>query len=562
MVKMSGGEALAKALVREGVEVIFGIPGVQLYGAVAAIRDEPGLRMVTTRHEQAATYMADGYARASEKPGVAFVVPGVGLYNAAAGLATAYSRSSPVLCIAGQVPRHQLGKNLGAVHEISNQMEIVRPVTKWQRQVLRPRDIPGAVSEAFRQMRTGRPRPVLLEIPPDTLVEREEVESRDPFRVPRIVPGPEHLREAASVIARSHLPLIYAGGGVARSGAEEALVKLAETTNIPVVTSTGGKGAIADSHPLSYGSCFSPRGDRQEMNQLYEVMQSADVVIGIGSRFSLGNPAGESAILVNINIDDFELTRVQANTIPLHGDARATIEALLPYLTEAGAGDRESPADAVTAARRLIAYYDIQLHEPQFPILEAMRRAIPQDAFTVWGITQLGFYARTHWQVNHPRTYIDSGYSFNLGYSFPTALGVKVAQPERPVVCMVGDGGFMFNSSELSTAVKYGINVTTIVFRNDSYGNVARDLEEVFGGTYETDLHNPDFVKYAELFGAVGMRASTPLDLETLIPLALERQVPVIIEVPFANMPIPPAPQIAPLYRLPWTMPQEGLIES
>ena len=562
MVKMSGGEALAKALVREGVEVMFGIPGVQLYGAVAAIRDESGLRMVTTRHEQAATYMADGYARASGKPGVAFVVPGVGLYNAAAGLATAYSRSSPVLCIAGQVPRHQLGKNLGAVHEISNQMEIVRPVTKWQRQVLRPRDIPGAVAEAFRQMRTGRPRPVLLEIPPDTLVEREEVELRDPFRVPRIVPGPEYLQEAARVIARSHLPLIYAGGGVARSGGEEALAKLAEATNIPVVTSTGGKGTIADSHPLSYGSCFSPRGDRQEMNQLYEVMQSADVVIGIGSRFSLGNPAGESATLVNINIDDFELTRVQANTIPLHGDARATLEAMLPYLMEAGAGDRESPADAVTAARRLIAYYDIQLHEPQFPILEAMRRAIPQDAFTVWGITQLGFYARTHWQVNRPRTYIDSGYSFNLGYSFPTALGVKVAQPERPVVCMVGDGGFMFNSSELSTAVKYGINVTTIVFRNDSYGNVARDLEEVFGGTYETDLHNPDFVKYAELFGAVGMRANTPVDLETLIPLALERQAPVIIEVPFADMPIPPAPQIAPLYRLPWTMPQEGLIES
>ena len=562
MVKMSGGEALAKALVREGVEVIFGIPGVQLYGAVAAIRDESGLRMVTTRHEQAATYMADGYARASGKPGVAFVVPGVGLYNAAAGLATAYSRSSPVLCIAGQVPRHQLGKNLGAVHEIANQMEIVRPVTKWQRQVLRPRDIPGAVAEAFRQMRTGRPRPVLLEIPPDTLVEREEVELRDPFRVPRIVPGPEHLREAARIIAQSHLPLIYAGGGVARSGAEEALAKLAETTNIPVVTSTGGKGAIADSHPLSYGSCFSPRGDRQEMNQLYEVIQSADVVIGIGTRFSLGNPAGESATLVNINIDDFELTRVQANTIPLHGDARATIEAMLPYLTEAGEGERESPADAVTAARRLIAYYDIQLHEPQFPVMEAMRRAIPQDAFVVWGITQLGFYARTHWQVNRPRTYIDSGYSFNLGYSFPTALGVKVAQPERPVVCMVGDGGFMFNSSELSTAVKYGINVTTIVFRNDSYGNVARDLEEVFGGTYETDLHNPDFVKYAELFGAVGMRAGTPLDLETLIPQALQCQAPVIIEVPFADMPMPPAPQIAPLYRLPWTMPQEGLIDS
>ena len=562
MVKMSGGEALAKSLVKEGVEVVFGIPGIQIYGIVAAIRDEPGLGMVTTRHEQAASYMADGYSRASGKPGVALVVPGVGLYNAASGLATAYARSSPVLCVAGQIPRHQMGKNLGAVHEISNQPEVVRPVTKWQRQALRPREVPVCVAEAFRQMRTGRPRPVLIEIPPDASVEREEVQLREPFRVPRIVPSPEHLREAARVIAQSRLPLIYAGGGVARSDAEKALVKLAEATNIPVVTSTGGKGTIPDKHPLSYGSCFSPRGERQELNQLYEVMQSADVVIGIGTRFSMGNPAGEASTLVNINIDDGELTRVQANTIPLHGDARATLEAIIPYLIEAGAGDRPSPVEAVVAARRLIAYYDIQLHEPQYPVLQAIRNGIPEDAFTVWGITQFGFYARTHWQVNQPKTYIDSGYSFNLGYSFPTALGVKMAQPDRPVVCIVGDGGFMFNSSELSTAVKYGINVTTVVFRNDSYGNIARDLNEVFSGTYETDLHNPDFVKFAESFGAVGMRASDPMDLETLIPLALQRQAPVVIDVPFGDMPIPTAPQIAPLYHLPWTMPQEGLIES
>ena len=562
MAKMSGGEALVKSLVREGVEVVFGIPGIQIYGIVAALRDEPAVRMVTTRHEQAATYMADGYARASGKVGVALVVPGVGLYNAAAGLATAYARSSPVLCIAGQIPRHQMGRNLGAVHEISNQLDVVRPVTKWRRQVLRPRDVPDAVAEAFRRMRSGRPRPVAIEIPPDASVEQEDVQLRDPYRVPRIVPSPDHLREAARVIAGSRLPLIYAGGGVASSDAEEALVRLAEATHIPVITSTGGKGTIPDDHPLSYGSCFSPQAERQEMNQLYDVMQAADVVIGIGARFSLGNPAGEKSTLVNINIDDDELTRVQANTIPLHGDARATVEALLPYLAEAGAGNRPSPAEAVTIARRLIAYYDIQLHEPQYAILQALRSAVPEDAFALWGITQLGFYARTHWQVNRPKTYIDSGYSFNLGYSFPTALGVKVAQPDRPVVCLVGDGGFMFNASELSTAVKYGINVTTVVFRNDSYGNVARDLDEVFGGTYETDLHNPDFVKLAELFGAVGMRAKDPMELETLIPLALEKRAPVIIEVPFGDMPIPAAPQIAPLYRLAWTRPQDGLIES
>ena len=372
---------------------------------------------------------------------------------------------------------------------------VVRPVTKWQRQALRPREIPDAVFEAFRQMRTGRPRPVLIEIPPEAGVEREEIQLRNPAPISRIVPSPDQLREAARIISQSRLPIIYAGGGVARSDAEPALVELAEATNIPVVTSSGGKGTIPDSHPLSYGSCFSPRGERQEMNQLYEVMQSADVVIGIGARFSLGNPAGESSVLININIDDFELTRVQSNTIPLHGDARATIEALLPYLIEAGAGERSSPAEAVTAARRLIAYYDIRLQEPQYPVLEMINGTIPEDAFIAWDATQFGFYARTHYQVNHPKTFMDSGYSYNLGWAFPAALGAKVAEPDRPVFCMVGDGGFMFNSSELSTAVKYGINVITIVWRNDSYGNVARDLDEFFAGTYETDLHNPDLVQ-------------------------------------------------------------------
>ena len=229
---------------------------------------------------------------------------------------------------------------------------------------------------------------------------------------------------------------------------------------------------------------------------------------------------------------------------------------------EAGAGERPSPAEAVSAARNLLAYYDIGLKEPQYPVLEAIRSNIPDDAFIVWDVMQFGYYARTHWPVNHPKTYIDSGYSFNLGYAFPTALGVKVAKPDRPVLCMTGDGGFMFNASELSTALKYGINAVTVVFRNDSYGNVARDLDDAFGGAYGTDLHNPDFVKFAESFGAVGMRASDQMELERLIPLALEQKAPVIIDVPFGEMPIPRAPQIAFVYNLPWTQPQEGLIPS
>ncbi len=325
MAKMSGGEALVASLVREGVEFVFGIPGIYMSGIIAALRDEPSIRMITTRHEAGATHMADGYARASGKPGVALVVPGAGLYNAASGIATAYARSSPVLVIVGQIPRGLIGKNLGIYHEISDQPSVVRPVTKWQRQALRPREIPEAVCEAFRQMRTGRPRPVLLEVPPEAGVEREEVTLRNPARFSRNVPSREHLQEAAQVIAQSRLPLIFAGGGVALSGAEQALLALVEATNIPVITSAGGKGAIPDRHPLSYGACLSPAGERPEMNQLFDVMQSADVVIGIGTRFSLGNPAGEASTLVNINIDDSEITRVQSNTLPLHGDARATI---------------------------------------------------------------------------------------------------------------------------------------------------------------------------------------------------------------------------------------------
>ena len=560
--KMSGGEALAKSLVREGVGVVFGIPGIQLYGLVVGLRDEPGLGMLTTRHEQAATYMADGYARAAGRPGVAMVVPGPGLYNAAAGLATAYSRSSPVLLIAGQVPREAIGKNLGAVHEISNQGDVVRPVTKWQRMVRRPREVPAAVKEAFRKMRTGRPRPVLIEIPPEVAVEREEVELLEPAPVSPIVPSPSLLRQAAGAIAESRRPVIYAGGGVARANAESALVRFSEATNIPVITSNGGKGAMSDRHPLCYGSCFSPRGERQEMNQLFEVMKAADVVIGIGARFSLGNPAGNASTLININVDDDELTRVQTNTIPLHGDAKATLEALLPILLEVSESGRPSPAEAVAVARRLIRYDNIRLMEPQYLFMETIQKSVPENSFIAWDITQLGYYARTHYEVIHPKTYIDSGYSFNLGYAFPTALGAKIAKPRRPVLCMTGDGGFMFNASELSTAVNYGINVVTVVFRNDSYGNVAQDLNRVFGGTYQTTLRNPDFVQFARSFGAVGIRANNPLELETLIPEALEQKAPVVIDVPMADIPMPRAPQIAPFYSLPWTMPQEGLISS
>ena len=560
MPTLSGGEALVKSLVREGVEVVFGIPGIHMSGIIAAIRDEPGIRLISTRHEAAAVHMADGYARATGNPGVVLVVPGAGVYNAAAALATPFARSVPVLVIAGQIPRGQIGKKLGAVHEIWDQDSIVAPITKWRQTVLTPRDVPGAVTEAFRQMRSGRPRPVYIDIPPEVGVERDEVPLRRPAPVAQVVPGSDQLRRAAELVAQSHTPLIYAGGGVGRAKAEAELQQLVELTNIPVITSAGGKGCLSDEHPLCYGSCMSPRAERHEMNELHDVMQAADLMIGIGARFSLGNPAGEAATLININIDDSELTRIQANTVPLHGDARETLAAWMPHLARAGAGDRPSPAAAVAAARRLIAYYDIRFKEPQYPILEAMNRAIPPEALVCWDVTQFGYYARTHYRVTVPGTYIDSGYSFNLGFALPTAMGAKVAEPDRPVVAICGDGGFLFNACELATAVQYGTNVVAVVFRNDAYGNVANDLDELFDGTYATDLLNPDLVRFAESFGAAGMRANDPMELESMIPQALALNAPAVIDVPVSETPLTRAHFMTTLPNLPWTHPQEGLI--
>ena len=409
-------------------------------------------------------------------------------------------------------------------------------------------------------MRTGRPRPVLINFPPEVGVERDDVQLRNPAPIAHIAPSPDQLRDAAALVAKSSFPLIFAGGGVIRSGAEAALREMVERTNIPVITSPGGKGSLPDDHPLCYGSCISLSAERQEINELHDVMQSSDLVIGVGTRFSLGNPAGESSTLININIDDSELTRVQANAISLHGDARATLKAWTPHLVEAVAGDRPSPADAVTAARQLIAYHDIRFKEPQYPILEAVNQAIPSHAHVAWGVSQFGYYARTHSKVNHPNTYIDSGYSFNLGYSFPTALGAKVAAPHQPAFAICGDGGFLFNATELATAVRYQINVVTIVFRNDSYDNVASELAELFDGTYETDLVNPDLVKFAESFGAIGMRAKDPMDLVSLIPRAIELAAPMVIDVPVWDMHLTRAHFMETLSKLAWTHPQVGLI--
>jgi acetolactate synthase-1/2/3 large subunit len=523
---MTGGEALTKQLVIEGVRVIFGLPGVQLYGAMAALREEPAIRFVSTRHEQATGYMADGYARAGGGFGTALVVPGPGLLNAAAGLSTAYSASSPVLMISGQVPKAYLGRDVGVLHEVNDQLDAIAPVTKWRKRVLEVADIPAAVHEAVGQLLSGRPRPVEIEIPPDTLEEEGEATLVTAAHPARPAAADADIDAAARLLLAASRPVVYAGGGVNLSGAHEALAAVAEHLQAGVVQSAEGKGAVSDHSDLSLGAALWPK------NPLRHYLDGADLVLVVGSRAAIAGFQPEQQV-IQIDVDGAEVGRNHKKTFGLVGDARATLERLLERL-RADAGARPSRKAEREALRAEIAA--LMTQEPNASILRSLRAGMPDEAILVAGMTQIGYYSRPFWPVYQPRTYLTSSYSGNLGYASPTALGAKVARPERPVVSVSGDGGFMYNVQELATAVQYGIDVVAVVFNDNAYGNVARDLDETWGGSYAAALHNPDFMKLAEAFGVAGLRASEPSEVGRLVGRAIEMDQPVLIEVPVGRM--------------------------
>ena len=529
MARMTGGEALIQSLYREGVRVVFGLPGVQLYGVLAALRDEPRIRFIVTRHEQATSFMADGYARASGEIGTALVVPGPGLLNAASGLSTAYSASSPVLMISGQIPKASIGKDIGLLHEVNDQMEAIRPVTKWRTRVLEVADVPAAVRDAMIQLRTGRPRPVEIEMSPETMEDEGEVELYEPTPITRPAAPAAEIDKAAEMLLGCRKAVIYAGSGVHLSGAHEALAAVAEYLQAGVIESAEGKGAISDHSDLALGAAF------WRESPLRAYVHSADVVLAVGSRLALVTFQPGQRI-IQIDVDDQEIGRNHPNTFGLVGDARATLLALLERL-RAAAPPRPSLKAEREALRAEIAVAAVQ--EPQASILKALRAGTPEDAIFVAGMTQIGYYSRPLWPVYHPRTYLSSSYSGNLGYAFPVALGAKVARPDRPVVSVSGDGGFLYNAQELATAVRHGINVVAVVFNDNAYGNVGRDLDEAWGGEFGARLHNPDFMKFADAFGVTGLRARDPLEVGSLVKKAVDMDRPVLIEVPVGRMPRP-----------------------
>lgn len=540
MQRMTGGKAVVESLKREGVEFVFGVPGVQIMHIFDAFYGESEIRLLTVRHEQSTIYMADGYARVKGKPGVGLVVPGPGVQNASAALGTAYACSSPVLLIAGQVESYNLGQDKGALHEINDQMDVIRPVTKWCQRVMSVTDIPGAIHEGMHQMSTGRPRPTEIEIPWDVLGNTAEVTTVAAGVFPRAVPHREEVSRAAHLLLSAKRPFIWAGGGAILSDASAELVELAEVLGAPVATTAEGKGVISEDHPLSLGAAYYGFGAARW------AAPKADVVLAVGTRLTwLMRPGTELKApqkLIHLDADPGVIGKNFPAEVAMVADAKAALKALVEEIRRKKASKdvREPWPQAELMEFREKHRRWLEDKAPlQRDIIMTLRQELPDDAILVAGVTNIGYWCNLAYPVRSPRTFLTSSYFATLGYGFPTALGAKVAAPDRPVVCVVGDGGFMYACAELATAVRYGINLITLVFTDNAFGSTKSDQQINFQGrVLGTDLNNPDFAKLAELFGAKGMKAD-PEHLSGALREALEARQPVVIEIPIPTL-IPP----------------------
>jgi len=530
MTRMTGGAAIVKSLRAYDVDHVFCIPGVQLDYLFNALYDEGNaIRTIHTRHEQGAAYMAFGYATSTGKVGTYAVVPGPGFLNASAALSTAYACNAPVLCLTGQVPSELIGRNTGAHHEINDQLGVMRGLTKYAARVEHPADAPAIVEQAFAALRSGRVRPAGIEVAPDVLSAESEVALREAAAPPApAAPDPALIEKAAELLGKAKRPMIIVGAGACDT--TESLLAVAETLQAPVSTSRNAKGAVPADHPLAVSESAGHR-----------LWADADAVLAVGTRlYEQYRDWGvdDSLAIVRIDIDPTEIGRQGKPAIGIRADAARALSALFEALQSRNIR-RESRAGELAELREELAAEYAKL-SPQIDFIRVLREELPRDGFVVSESTQMAYMARIAMPFYHPRTFVTPGYQGTLGFGFPTALGVKVANPDRQVVSISGDGGFMFGSNELATAVQHGIGTVTLVFNDGAYGNVKRTQLHKYGGrVIATDLSNPDFVKLAEAYGAQGIRAKTADELRAALKKGFSHNGPTVIEIPVGELPSP-----------------------
>jgi acetolactate synthase-1/2/3 large subunit len=520
---VTAGQAIVDGLVRNGVRQIFGIPGVHTYSLIDAIyerREE--LSYIGTRHEQGAAYMAFGYAKASGRVGVYTCVPGPGVLNTMAALCTAYASNAPVLCVTSEIFSDEIGKMHGILHELPDQLAILKCLTKWSARISHPTGAPRALARAFEELSSGRRRPVALECPWDTLGQKALVElDVTPRPIPPPTPDPDAIERAVQIISAASSPMIMVGSGALEAG--EEVLELAKLLQAPVTAHRGGRGIVSEQS--AYGLGFAAA---------YPAWLKTDVLVAIGTRMELPfirwKRLPHGLKIVRIDIDPEEIPR-RPTDVGIVTDARLGARALVAAL-----GSKMRPRalrDSEFLELKARARKEYELVQPQLAYLDVIRAVLPHDGFFVEEISQVGFTARFGFPVYAPRTYVASGYQDNLGFGYMSSLGVKVANPSKAVVSINGDGGFMFGVQELATAVQHRIGSVALVFNNQSFGNVRRDQKTAFHGRYLGEhLRNPDFVKLAESFGAAGYRVETPKALEKTLERALAADAPALIEIP------------------------------
>ena len=532
-VSMTGGTAIVEALIANAVDCVFGLPGAQLYPLFDALKQHGAeIRTYGARHEQACGYMAFGYARATGRPGVFAVVPGPGVLNTAAALCTALGCNAPVLCITGQVPTPFLQRGRGHLHELPDQLASLRLITKWAARIERVEDAPLIIDEAFRQMLSGRMGPVAVEMAWDVMARHARVAPLPAATVPAAPPpAKREVEKAARLLAAAKRPMIMTGSGAQH--ASEAVRALAEELNAPVAAFRGGRGILAEDHALGISSFAA-----------YRLWSVTDALIGIGSRLempymrwtgmmSLIDRPRAPPHLIRIDIDPAEMRRLVPHA-GIVADADTGTRALLAAVRRTARRGRASGTRvrAAIATIKATARKEFDRVQPQMAYLDAIREVLPRDGFFVGELSQMGFASYFGFPVYEPRTYVSEGYQGTLGFGFPTALGVKVAHPEKPVVAVTGDGGFMFAVQELATAAQEEIGLVVLLFNNGGFGNVLRDQRAQFDNRIiGATLDNPNFVGLARAFGITAHRVASPEALKPVLARALDATRPVLIEV-------------------------------
>ena len=544
--KTNGGAALIKSLELEGVEVMFGLPGGAILPVYDPIIDSP-IRHILVRHEQGAGHMAEGYAHATGRPGVAMVTSGPAATNIVTPLADAYMDSVPLVVITGQVATAGIGTD--AFQEVDT-VGMTRSITKHNELVTRAEDIPRIIREAFHIATTGRPGPVLVDIPkdivdptnPNSAMEWYWPDSVDlPGYNPQMQGDPALIEAAARLILAAERPVLYAGGGILKARGAEALRALAELTGIPVVTTLMGRGSIPDDHPL----CLGMPGMHGNYTAVMS-MQESDLLIALGSRFDdrvTGKLSefAQGAKIIHVDIDPAELGKVRRPDVGITGDCRLVIEDLIEALKVLGTGsqpDRSSWMSRLSGWQETypLTYEQSQtgaLLKPQF-VLEQLRDNTPDDCIVASGVGQHQMWTAQYWKFNQPYTWINSGGLGTMGFAVPAAIGAKVGRPDRMVWAVDGDGCFQMTAQELVTAASERIPVK-IAILNNAYLGMVRQWQEMFYEERYSEVYLspdlPDYKMWAEAMGCVGMRVESPEDVLPAIERANEiDDRPVVID--------------------------------